>query len=53
MTLVIRKLTAFAILLLMCVLILPCLASAQRLMKKREPAAAAAPGTATDVPAVR
>jgi tetratricopeptide (TPR) repeat protein len=49
MTLVIRKLTAFAILLLMCALILPCLASAQRLMKKREPAAA--PATATDVPA--
>jgi len=40
MTLVIRKLTASAILLLMCVLILPCLASAQRLVKKREPAAA-------------
>lgn len=50
MTLVIRKLTASTILLLMCMLILPCLASAQHRAKKREPAAPAAPGTATDVP---
>lgn len=46
MTRVIRKLTAFAILLLMLVLNFPRLASAQRLVKKRESAAAA--GTATD-----
>jgi tetratricopeptide (TPR) repeat protein len=45
MALVIRKLTAPAILVGICLLILPCLASAQRLVKKREPAAAAAPAS--------
>jgi len=51
MALVIRKLTAPAILVSICMLIFPCLACAQRLVKKGGPAAQPAPAVSSDVAA--